>query len=228
MARKERLLGSHELSDGKWLCLWERTVSVRGVPRVHYQLTVAGAVLMEAPFGVASVKKLAELGLARVTGEKPCVLIGGYGFGLTLAEALDRLPSDATVVVSELYPAVLEWGREHLGALGPCRLDDSRVRVHLEDVCDRVRLSDDVWDAILIDTDNDAVGFHRRENDWLYQAEGIRALRGALREGGTLGVWLTRGDAEFERRLVDGGFEVTSADASSPGENAIIYVGVKR
>ena len=55
---------------------------------------------------------LAELACDRLRGRRHCrVLIGGYGMGFTLRAALDLLPSSATVVVSELIPAVVEWNR---------------------------------------------------------------------------------------------------------------------
>src|ERR1700733_13749410 len=40
--------------------------------------------------------------------DEPCVLIGGLGMGFTLRAALDLLPPEATVVVVELVPAVVE------------------------------------------------------------------------------------------------------------------------
>ena len=45
------------------------------------------------------------------------MLVGGLGMGFTLRAALDLLPSTATVVVSELLEAVVEWNRGPLGAL---------------------------------------------------------------------------------------------------------------
>ena len=41
--------------------------------------------------------------------EQSCVLVGGLGMGFTLRATLDVLPPDATVVVAELVPAVVEW-----------------------------------------------------------------------------------------------------------------------
>jgi len=57
----------------------------------------------------------------------PCVLVGGLGMGFTLRAALDLLPSAATVVVSELIPAVVAWNRGVLAPLAGRPLDDPRV-----------------------------------------------------------------------------------------------------
>jgi len=40
--------------------------------------------------------------------EAPCCLVGGLGMGFTLRAALDLLPPDATVIVSELVPALVD------------------------------------------------------------------------------------------------------------------------
>ena len=44
-------------------------------------------------------------------GENACILIGGLGMGYTLAATLDLLPTDGSVVVSELIPEVVDWNR---------------------------------------------------------------------------------------------------------------------
>lgn len=229
MTSKAKLLASHQLEDGKWLCLVERTARVGGEPRVHHQLTVSGIVLMEIPFGAVSVRQLAEIGLARVRlRPAPSVLIGGLGFGLTLGAALDLLPPDGSVVVSELYGAVLDWNREHLAMVEGHRLGDSRVRVEIEDVCERIRQSEGAFDAILLDTDNTTKGFHRRQNDWLYEAEGIAAMHRALRPGGNAAVWSTEPDALFHERLRQGGFEAVKHDVSTRHEQATVSVAHKK
>ena len=46
------------------------------------------------------------------------MLVGGLGMGFTLRATLDLLPPDATVIVAELLPAVVEWNRGVLGAAG--------------------------------------------------------------------------------------------------------------
>ncbi len=59
-----------------------------------------------------SEEALATFGCRRArTLEQPCVLVGGLGMGFTLRATLDLLPKDATVVVAELVPAVVEWNR---------------------------------------------------------------------------------------------------------------------
>src|SRR6202158_4045327 len=82
-----------------------------------------------------SEEALATFACRRVrTLEQPCVLIGGLGMGFTLRATLDLLPNDATVVVAELLPAVVEWNQGPLGPLAAHPLKDKRVRVEVNDV----------------------------------------------------------------------------------------------
>ena len=61
----------------------------------------------------ASEEKLAELACAGLgAARRPRVLIGGLGFGFSLAASLRVLPSTAEVVVAELIAAVVAWNKE--------------------------------------------------------------------------------------------------------------------
>src|SRR3954471_23096346 len=72
---------------------------------------------------------------------EPCVLVGGLGMGFTLRATLDLLPADATVVVAELVPAVVDWNRGPLGPLSDHPLKDPRVQIAVGDVAETIRAS---------------------------------------------------------------------------------------
>ena len=75
-----------------------------------------------------SEEALARLGCQQArTLTRPAVLIGGLGMGFTLRATLDLLPPDATVVVAELVPAIVDWNRGPLGPLAGYPLKDRRV-----------------------------------------------------------------------------------------------------
>ena len=83
------------------------------------------------------------------------MLIGGLGMGFTLRATLDLLPRDATVVVAELLPAVVEWNRGPLGPLAGHPLKDRRVQVDVGDVADDAAIAiRGRFDAVLLDVDN--------------------------------------------------------------------------
>ncbi len=83
----------------------------------------------------ASEGELARLGCAHLSHHKaPQVLIGGLGMGYTLRQALDMLPPGATVVVSELLPAVIDWNRKFLGELNGHPLEDKRTQLITGDI----------------------------------------------------------------------------------------------
>jgi len=142
------------------------------------------------------------------TLERPSVLIGGLGMGFTLRAALDLLPPDATVVVAELVPAVVEWNRGPLGPLAGHPLNDMRVQVEIDDVAVTLRSRRSPFDAVLLDVDNGPAAFVGANNAGLYDHCGIAAALAALKMNGVLAVWSAREDRKFEQRLRDSGFAV--------------------
>src|SRR5258708_7250402 len=158
-----------------------------------------------------SEEALATLACARIRGrEEPrvSVLIGGLGMGFTLRATLDLLPPDASVVVAELLPAVVEWNRGPLGPLAGHPLKDRRVRVESKDVGVVLRSSVNAFDAVLLDVDNGPAAFATSGNFGLYNDAGLAAARAALRDGGVLAVWSALEARKCEQRLRYAGFRV--------------------
>jgi spermidine synthase len=156
-----------------------------------------------------SEEALATLTAARL-GNRPevCWLIGGYGMGFTLRAALNALPAEARIVLAELVPAVLDWGRGPLAGVSSEALSDPRAEARVADVAAVIRAGRGSYDAILLDVDNGPDGLTRRANDQLYDAAGLAAARAALRPGGVLAVWSAHPDPAFTQRLARGGFRV--------------------
>jgi spermidine synthase len=174
----------------------------------EYVILVEGAILMSSRMH-GSEEALATLACQGVrTLEQPSVLIGGLGMGFTLRATLDLLPQDATVVVAELVPAVVEWNRGPLGPLAKHPLKDKRVRVETEDVVVTLRSRLGQFDAVLLDVDNGPTAFTTSNNAGLYDNRGIAAAHAALKTEGVLAVWAAQDDRKFEQRLRDGRFDV--------------------
>jgi len=174
----------------------------------EYLILADGAILMSSRMH-GSEEALAALaceGIRRL--RQPCVLIGGLGMGFTLRAALDLLPPDATVVVAELVPAVVEWNRGALGPLAGHPLKDKRVRVETGDVAATLRSGRGQFDALLLDVDNGPAAFTASKNTGLYDKRGIAAARAALKMEGVLAVWAAKEDRSYELRLREGGFDV--------------------
>lgn len=163
-----------------------------------------------------SEEALAALGLAHVRDEAARVLVGGLGVGFTLAAALARLGTRAEVVVAELVPAVVRWGRGALGAVAGWPLRDRRVTVFEGDVAECVR-APGAWDAILLDVDNGPLGLTRPANGQLYEAPGLAALHAALVPQGVLGVWGATRDARLTRGLEAAAFAVREHEVPARG-----------
>jgi spermidine synthase len=174
----------------------------------EYVILANGKSLMSSRMH-GSEEALAQLACCRArTLQRPSVLVGGLGMGFTLRATLDCLPAGATVFVSELLPAVVEWNRGPLGPLAAHPLKDKRVRVEIADVAATLHASPGRFDAVLLDVDNGPAAFTASGNAALYNNRGIAALRDALNKDGVLAVWSARENRKFEQGLRHGGFAV--------------------
>jgi spermidine synthase len=157
---------------------------------------------------------LAEIACERLRGRRHNhMLIGGYGMGFTLRAALAGLGKDARVTVAELVPAVLAWARGPMAELAAGCLDDSRVAIHEGDVGAAIAAAQSRFDAILLDVDNGPDGLSRAANDRLYDTQGLKAARRALRPKGLLAVWSAAPNKAFTERLSRAGFAVEEIKA---------------
>ena len=196
----------------------------------EYSIMTGGTELMNSRLS-GSEKSLATLACARIAGRAaPTVLIGGLGMGFTLRAALDALPSDASVIVAEIVPQVVDWARGPLASLCGDSLDDPRVTLRLGDVAVPIREADGAFDAMLLDVDNGPGGLDRAANDDLYGVEGLLVARRALTPGGVLAVWSAAPNDEFFR-LLRRSFSVeekkVSATGTGKGARHIIWLAVK-
>lgn len=197
----------------------------------EYVILADGKCLMSSGMS-GSEEALAAFACRRArTQEQSCVLIGGLGMGFTLRATLDLLPLDATVVVAELVPELLEWHRAHLGPLAGHPLKDKRVRVEIGDVAAVLKAARGQFDAVLLDVDNGPAALTSSGNAWLYDDRGIAAAHAALKMDGALAVWSAREDRKFEKRLRYGKFTVqverVRGRLKQGGPHHIIFLGHK-
>jgi spermidine synthase len=198
----------------------------------EYVILAAGKSLMSSRMH-GSEEALATLACRAVRARaEPSVLVGGLGMGYTLRAALDLLPADATVVVSELVPAVVEWNRGPLGPLAGHPLADRRVRIDVNDVAATLRASRDRFDAVLLDVDNGPAAFTAADNAGLYGDRGLATARAALKLGGVLAIWSAWDNRRFEQRLRYGRFDVeverVRGRLKRGGPRHTIFLGHKR
>ncbi|MBX9758778.1 MAG: spermidine synthase [Beijerinckiaceae bacterium] len=211
---------------------WEKldTASIPGssselrlMRRGHEFSIMHGSIELMSSRLTGSEESLATLACERLAHiANPVMLIGGLGMGFTLRAALGSLSASARVVVAELAPAVIAWGRGPMADLfGGC-LDDPRVSIHEGDVGALMGRERARYDAILLDVDNGPEGLVRESNDWLYSKDGLRVAGAALKPGGVLAVWSSTPDRTFKKRLSSGGFAVDEvrARASTSGRGA--------
>ncbi len=121
--------------------------------------------------------------------------------GFTLRAALDLLGPDARVTVCELVPEIVDWNRTHIGHLADHPLNDPRVDVRVADVMDVLRAEQDRYDAILMDTDNGPDFTVRAANGVIYEDDGLRVVKRALKPNGVAAFWSATISDPFEDKL---------------------------
>jgi spermidine synthase len=217
-----RLLGRAATPDGTTITLHDHdgTLSIR-----------AGGIELMSTRQHHSEERLAELACAGLGDRsRAMVLIGGLGLGFTLRETLRHVAADATVVVAELVPEVIDWNREPSYRLASDVIDDQRVKILTADVADVLADSRGRFDAIMLDVDNGPRGLTAVANDRLYVTRGLGAARAALRPGGRLAVWSAGEDAQFVARMEKAGFAVEVFKARThptSGSWNSIFVGTR-
>jgi spermidine synthase len=198
----------------------------------EYSIMLGGNELMNSRLS-GSEEALATLTCAKILPRPtPRILIGGLGMGFTLRAALASLGADASVVVTELVPAVVAWARGPMALLFDACLTDPRVTVAVADVAVSIGEAPAAYDAILLDVDNGPDGLTRGANDGLYGRRGLAAARRALRPGGVLAVWSAAPDKAFAQRLRDADFAVEEvvvrAHKGRGGARHIIWLATRQ
>ena len=190
-----------------------------------YLITVGGRVLMNS-FARASEEQLATRVLTRATRR---VLIGGLGMGFTLRAALGVLARDASVVVAELNPVIVEWCRGPLAAATRNAVGDPRVRVEIADVARLIHSARaGQYDAIVLDLyegpNTTALGERRRQAHPIWGAATMGAARDALADRGVLAIWAEDRDDKFVQHLRRCGFDVTVETITAGGSGGRKHV----
>lgn len=186
------LIDKDDLSDGTELCLYGRGGDFM-VRAGGYELMTTDAHRSEEVF-VAS-------GLTAFGSNAPHhILIGGLGFGYTLAEAL-RLTVASQICVVEISAKMIDWNRGQLTAVNGPALADPRTCLVEQDLIAFLYGSDDPIDLALLDIDNGPEPLVHEDNEKLYSVEGLGRLATRLSPGGVVVFWSAIASADFEERL---------------------------
>jgi hypothetical protein len=187
----------------------------------------------ELKIGDVPILTSALLGTERAFGrlaprDATKVVVGGLGFGSTLAGVLETVGRDATVIVVEKLETVVRLVQGELKHLASGALNDPRVSLVKDDVHRVIARERDV-DAILLDVDNGPDWGSFRENARLYDPRGLRAARDALRVRGIYAVWSGYPSPAFGERLRRAGFAPSVVPFRERGKvQARAYMGTKR
>ena len=122
---------------------------------------------------------LVHLPMLTLGGVRRVLIVGG-GDGGTLKHVLRHSGVEAVTLV-ELDPEVIEFSREHLGALCGQAFEDPRVRVVIADGAKFIRETEERYDLILVDS-TDPVG----PGKVLFSAAFYADCKARLAEGGAV------------------------------------------
>ena len=193
-----------------------------------FLIVINGRVLMNSSANRSEIALGESACRAVVARERPSVLIGGLGMGLTLRAALGSLPSTAEVVVAELNPVVVQWCRGPLAGLTGSAVDDPRVTVVIEDVSSVIaraaKSGAERFDAIIIDLYEGPGSSTYSRNDPFYGSNALKATASALSTGGVFAVWGENSDTAFEKRLAAAGFSVERQRPGRGGLRHVVYL----
>lgn len=218
------LIGTAQVPQGSMLRLFQRDDD--------FIIALEGNELMNSRMS-GSEEALAVMSCERLMNrETPHLLIGGYGMGFTLRQALAEVGARARISLVELVPEIIDWARGPMAKLTAGCLDDPRVDLLAGDVARVIGEATGRYDAILLDVDNGPDGLTRAANDRIYSMAGLAVARRALRPGGVLAIWSAAPDAHFSRRLKSAGFDVEEvivrARSNGKGPRHVIWFAKPR
>lgn len=190
----------------------------------HHELSLGHVPILSSAL-LGTERAFGALASTLCTRAAPRIVIGGLGFGATLAGVLAAVDAEARVVVVEKLATVIRLVRGELAHLASSALADPRVSIVRADLIDVIARERDL-DALLLDVDNGPDWASFRTNARLYDAEGLRASHAALREGGSYAVWSGYPADSFLDRLRDAGFVPKAVPLLEAGRvQARAYVG---
>jgi hypothetical protein len=190
--------------------------------RTHYELRIGDVPILTSAL-LGTERQFGRL----VPRSARRVVVGGLGFGATLAGVLETVGPSARVLVVEKLGTVIDLVRGELAHLARAALDDPRVELVREDV-HTVIARERGLDAILLDVDNGPDWGSFRSNARLYGRRGLDAARRALRRGGIWAVWSGYPADAFALRLREAGLRPSVVLLEERGKvQARAYVGTK-
>ena len=169
-----------------------RRVETRLGNREVFEVKLGEEYLMSSLFTEAE-QQLASLGLASLDGSLD-VVVGGLGLGYTAAEVLKN-ENVSSLLVIDLFQAVIDWHRAGLVPLGKVLTEDDRCELRQGDFFELARTGFDAsaperrFDAVLLDIDHSPEHFLDSSNESFYTSEGLTSIRDQLKPGGVFALW---------------------------------------
>ena len=186
---------------------------------------------------------LANIALEIIKKREIDVMIGGLGLGYTANAALAH-NSVRTVVVIEIFDAVIEWHRQGLVPLGQRLSSNPRCQLLQGDFFELSSLSSDEleptlkerkFDVILLDIDHSPSHLLSSKNQHFYSISGIQSITNMLHVEGVFAMWSNNPPEKEFCDTLRKVFHTSRAEViefpnpySKDSSNCTIYIGEKR
>lgn len=197
-----------------------------GSAEPSYELIVNGVFLMDTA-QTSTERLLATILLDRHPAPRR-VLVGGLGFGFTVAALLGD-PRVEAVDVVEIEPVLVDWLRAGLVPAAEPVLADLRVHVTVGGVLDALAGAlPQSFDGILLDVDNGPGFLVHDRNAALYALPALESAARALRAGGLVLVWSAAPSQPLQDALtrVYGGCDEVTMDVERDGRELTYHLYV--
>ncbi len=182
-----------------------------GVEKDIYEIKIGDDFLMSSRF-TASESALAEIGLDMTEAPAPDIVVGGLGLGYTARRVLES-KRIASLVVVEVFGAVIDWHRRGLVPIGPVLTSDPRCSL-VEGDFFRMAVDNGQgfdpnrpgrrFDAVLVDIDHSPGDLLSKTHEDFYTPEGLLKLAEKLKQRGVFALWSNDPpDHEFVAKMKD-------------------------
>jgi spermidine synthase len=160
-----------------------------------YEVKLDDEFLMSSQFTAGEIA-LAQLGLGKLSGSVPDVVVGGLGLGYTAQTVLDD-PGVRSLIVVEALGEVIDWHERELVPLGARLTSDPRCRLVRGDffamAADSSGFDPDMpgrrFHALLLDIDHSPDHVLHPSHAAFYEADGLRGLADCLHPEGVFALW---------------------------------------
>ncbi|MGI5920907.1 MAG: hypothetical protein ACOX6I_04150 [Syntrophomonadaceae bacterium] len=176
---------------GARLQLWEHLINGHR----EMEMVIDGIFIM-ASYNHLSSELMIRKALQYIGETNIDILVGGLGMGFTIQEACSHT-NVRSIDVVEIQPAIVEWNHKELRDYNGGCLEDSRVKVIVDDFYDYVTMTKEHYDIIAMDIDNGPMMLVKADNERVYNREFFTRVKAVMKAAGIFVIWSCNPEPEL-------------------------------